>query len=138
MDISHILGNMGALHGFAGSVITRVGAEVFSHLYLMSIFTLELASWLWSKHAPETLRPTAAPSLGASSAISGVIAIACLDPQYCSVSIGDVTVNPLLFLVSFTLAGAGGLFRLEVLVRIANQLQQGDVDKAIITFFSHI
>lgn len=44
MDISHILGNMGALHGFAGSVITRVAAEVFSHLYLMSIFTSELAS----------------------------------------------------------------------------------------------
>lgn len=84
------------------------------------------------------MRPTATPSLGASGAISGVIAFACLDPQYCSISIGDVTVNPLLFLVSFILADAGGLFRLDVLVRIANQLQQGEVDEAIITFFSHV
>lgn len=138
MDISHVLGNMGALHGFARSVITRVGARVFSHLYLISIFTSELASWLWSKHAPETLRPIPTPSLGASGAISGVIAFACLDPQHCSITIGDVTVNPLLFLVSFILADAGGLLRLEVLVLIAEQLQQGDVDEAIATFFSHV
>ncbi|GFH45515.1 hypothetical protein CTEN210_01989 [Chaetoceros tenuissimus] len=138
MDISHILGNMGALHGFARSVITRVGARVFSHLYLISIFTSALAHWLWSKYAPETLRPIPTPSLGASGAISGVIAFACLDPQHCSISISDVTVNPLLFLVSFILADAGGLFRIELLVLIAKKMQEGEVDEAIITFFSHV
>lgn len=125
MGIDHLSSNLAALHVVGPTVLHRLGASVFSHLYLMCILASTLVSCAWSEVSSNLLnrKTDVLGSLGASGAISGILGWYYLSSsRHEYVMVGNNKVKPLTVLVVFILSDVCGLLELTGLAHILEKI----------------
>jgi membrane associated rhomboid family serine protease len=137
-DTGHLLANYSVFTLFAPLAFQILGTSKFSHLYLVSILTSSLVTCVWQYCALSLFGigngEEAKFGLGASGAISGVMACVCLSQYYGQtlMSVGDSEV-PLnvLWLVGYVLSDVAGLLQQRTLMKVSNLVIDGHTDEAV-------
>mmetsp|Transcript_27958 Transcript_27958/g.36180 ORF Transcript_27958/g.36180 Transcript_27958/m.36180 type:complete len:303 (+) Transcript_27958:1-909(+) len=132
-DTVHLSANLAAFSIFAPLAIDTAGASRFSHLYLISTIISQTAAGLWENNAPDFLKKNAQYSLGASGAISGVIAYVCmLHKESGYVETDDGKEVPLIYwFVGYVLSDVAGLLREDTLLETSKLIVEGDIRGAL-------
>ena len=132
----HLIGNTEVFKAFAPIAMNKLGASRFTHLYLFCVLTSTAASCVWNECAPVYfLNENTSHSLGASGAISGVLAFAMCHLVKVSglqgnICIANMWVRPHVALLSYVLADVAGLLRSEHLMKIVELiLNKCDVEQ---------
>ena len=119
----HISGNLMTLR-MCHEAEAWLGTARFAHLYLTSALFSQGFCCIWHKHAPRAIRKAwrgqARQSLGASGAISGVMAWWCLEcfKRGHSFQISGRSVSPLLFWMLYVAVDLSGMLRLGAVQKL--------------------
>ena len=136
IDTGHMIANYSAFTIIAPDTLKMLGASKFSHLYLVCSLMSSLASCLWDKYAPRSIsmKSKATHGLGASGAISGIMAYWCCESaaakgrrhQWSSLIIFGNEVPPSIALLSHILTDMAGLFRSKTFLNAAEYITLED------------
>jgi membrane associated rhomboid family serine protease len=128
MSIDHIMGNLGALQ-MCHEAEEWLGTAKFAHLYLTSGLIASVFRCIWQQYDP---RADGAPSLGASGAISGVMAWWCIEcfKRGKKFVINNHRVSPLVFWATYVAIDLSGMLRLgaaqNVLYKLVGHKRKGE------------
>ena len=114
IDKGHISGNLVALR-MCHEAETWLGTKAFAHLYLTSALLSGIFCCLWHEHTPARLTNSAdRESLGASGAISGVMAWWCIEcfKRGHELEFNGRRVSPIFMWLLYVAIDASGLLRL--------------------------
>ena len=113
IDFDHISGNLLALR-LCDAAEVLLGPARFAHLYLTSALASQAFCCYWYRRAPASKRANARFSLGASGAISGVMAWYCIEcfKRGVAFEVKGQQVSPLLFWALYVAIDVSGLLRL--------------------------
>ena len=134
IDPGHMIANYSVFTIIAPDTLKMLGASKFSHLYLVCSLMSSLASCLWDKYAPRSMKSKATHGLGASGAISGIMAYWCCESaaakgrrhQWSSLIICGNEVTPSIALLSHILTDMAGLFRSKTFLNAAEYITLED------------
>lgn len=124
VDVEHISGNLAALRS-CGMAEAWLGSRCFAHLYLTSALLSQLFVCAWHKYAPRTEKRRAGHAtrqgLGASGAISGVMAWLCIEcyRRGQTFVFRGRSVSPLWFWALYVAIDLLGLLRLGLVQQVA-------------------
>jgi len=139
IDPGHMIANYSVFTIIAPDTLKMLGASKFSHLYLVCSLMSSLACCLWDKYAPRSIsmKSKATHGLGASGAISGIMAYWCCESaaakgrggrrhQWSSLIICGNEVTPSIALLSHILTDMAGLFRSKTFLNAAEYITLED------------
>lgn len=117
IDVEHLTGNLSMLAWAAHQAETWLGTRRFAHLYLTSAVLSRAFCCMWHAHGPFRTGGSKNPdgeALGASGAISGVMAWWCIElyKRGLTIHINDKSVSPLLFWLLYVGIDTSGLLQL--------------------------
>ena len=124
MDVEHISGNLAALRA-CRTAEAWLGSRCFAHLYLTSALLSQLFCCAWHKYAPRAEKRRAGHAnrqgLGASGAISGVMAWLCIEcyRRGQTFVFRGRSVSPLWFWALYVAIDLLGLLRLGLVQQVA-------------------
>jgi membrane associated rhomboid family serine protease len=120
MSIDHISSNLGALQ-MCHEAEEWLGTAKFAHLYLTSGLIASVFRCSWQQY---DLRADSAPSLGASGAISGVMAWWCIEcfKRGKEFVFNDHRVSPLVFWAAYVAIDLSGMLRLGAAQKVLYKL----------------
>ena len=122
MSIDHIMGNLGALQ-MCHEAEEWLGTAKFAHLYLTSGLIASVFRCIWQQYDLRAHRKQSElPSLGASGAISGVMAWWCIEcfKRGNKFVFNDHRVSPLVFWATYVAIDFSGMLRLGAAQKVLN------------------
>ena len=122
MSIDHISGNLGALQ-MCHEAEEWLGTAKFAHLYLTSGLIASVFRCIWQQYDLRAHRKQRElPSLGASGAISGVMAWWCIEcfKRGKKLVFNDHRVSPLVFWAAYVAIDLSGMLRLGAAQKVLN------------------
>jgi membrane associated rhomboid family serine protease len=122
IDVDHISGNLVALR-MCGVAETWLGTHRFAHLYLTSALLSQCFCCVWHKHTPRVFKKVGhhnRQGLGASGAISGVMAWYCIESfkRGHNFMVNGREVSPLWFWALYVAIDLLGLLRLGLVQKV--------------------
>ena len=126
IDLDHISSNLLALR-MCNAAEGWLGPARFAHLYLTSALTSRAFCCYWHRRAPASKRAKARFSLGASGAISGVMAWYCIEcfKRGATFEVNGQQVSPLLFWALYVAMDVSGLLRLGMVQSLLSRYLDG-------------
>jgi membrane associated rhomboid family serine protease len=121
MSIDHISGNLGALQ-MCHEAEEWLGTAKFAHLYLTSGLIASVFRCIWQQYDLRAHRKQSRASLGASGAISGVMAWWCIEcfKRGEELVFNDHRVSPLVFWAAYVAIDLSGMLRLGAAQKVLN------------------